>query len=169
MKTFAKLVFGSLGCVLVISAIGVMAPRAVYAVVATIIRDQDQPARHAFTTNCTSPTTTGDVTSCDTPAIPAGQEFVIETISINAESSSVNDVLTVALTTTTSGKDSFILLNPIFSGVVQNPFSDYSNAQPLRLYADPNTHIHCNFVTNETNPSPFFGACYFSGYLVSLP
>jgi len=67
MKVLAKLVFGTLGCVLLISGIAVMSPRAVRAVVATIIRDQDNPARHPFTTTCTGASTT-QVSTCNPPA-----------------------------------------------------------------------------------------------------
>jgi hypothetical protein len=164
MKTLAKIVFGTLGCVLVISAVGVMAPRAVYAVVATVIRDQDQPARHPFVTHCL----TGGEDRCSAPAIPTGQEFVIETISVFGAGKPEAAVLKIEIITTAGGGESRINLNPVFdSGEAQPSEADYSTAQPLRLYADPGSLVSC-FVETKVG-FPLNTECVFSGYLVSLP
>jgi hypothetical protein len=163
MKPLAKVAFGSLTCVLLISAIGVINPRAVHAVVATIIRDQDNPARHPFVTSCFFL----DAGICQTPAIPTGQEFVIETISVSGSGSPGNSVAIIGITTDTGGVGTTITLNPVFdSGIEQPILFDFSTAQPLRLYADPGTVVQCFVTTKQGFPS---AECLFSGYLVSLP
>jgi len=96
---------------LLISGIAILTPRAVYAVVATITRDQDNPARHPFTTKCGG--STGINFFCETPPIPAGQEVVIETISINGFNLPPGDFVYLGdVRTTVAGVTQFYFLNP---------------------------------------------------------
>ena len=143
-----------------------MAPRAVYAVVATIIRDQDQPAQHPFVTDCV----TSDQGFCNTPAIPTGQEFVIETISVSGSGTPGSSVarISIDISAADTGRvTTAIELNPVFdSGFGQPVASDFSTAQPLRLYADPGSILSCFFLTKQGSRQ---AECVFSGYLVSLP
>src|SRR5262252_5791927 len=133
MRLFGKVVLAILACVLLISGIAVLSPRAVYAVVATIIRDQDNPARHPFTTECTSNPDRGGSVSCNTPAIPAGQEVVIETISINGFGDSTNTVVVVEVDTSAGGVLRGYRLNPISDdGALQPNGAEYEGAQSLR-------------------------------------
>ena len=171
MKLLAKVAFGSLASVLLISGIAVMTPRAVQAVVATIIRDQDNPARHPLTKDCASDLTTGQIVVCTTSAIPAGQQFVIETISILASSDPSNFVLENSVEITTAGPTTSFSLNPIFDdGVGQPTEARYLGVQSLRLYADPGSTIQCIGATKGTNPSgQLFLDCTISGYFVTLP
>jgi hypothetical protein len=82
MKPLFRIILATLGCALLITAIGVLTPRAVYAQAnqdgrpATPIRDQDNPARHPFAAVCVG-SSTSQFVSCST-SVPAGQEVVIE-------------------------------------------------------------------------------------------
>ena len=104
MKVLAKLVFGTLGCVLLISGIAVMSPRAVHAVVATIIRDQDNPARHPFVTGCSATVADFTDSACFTPPTPAGQEVVIETVTFSGSGDRSNVVLAPQLVILSGGE-----------------------------------------------------------------
>ena len=166
MKVLVKLVFGTLGCVLLISGIAVLSPRAVHAVVATIIRDQDNPARHAFTTQCVIPNTTGAVGNCFTPVIPGGEEVVIETISYQIHGDPSNSTLVpfVDISGVPYG------FNPIFdAGIFRPTNSFYSGVISIRLYSDPGIPIICEIETQLGNPAGLGGECTFSGYFVTLP
>jgi hypothetical protein len=170
MKLLAKVV-GTLACVLVISGIAVISPRAVHAVVATIIRDQDNPARHPFTTKCFAPKTAIDRNTCETDAIPAGEEVVVETISFNGNGDPGNFVFVPDIITTAAGVAQLYDLNPIFdSDLTQPTAASYAGVQSVRLYADPGSVIKCEGITPNFNPS--FGltfSCAISGYFVTLP
>jgi len=170
MKVLAKLVFGTLGCVLLISGIAVISPRAVHAVVATIIRDQDNPARHPFTTTCTGASIT-QVSTCNPPAIPAGQEVVIETISFTGFGDSDKSVLVPTISTIAAGFFQTYFLTPISdTGAFQPTNADFSGVQSARLYADPGTLIECGGFTRGQNPSVGLTIeCKISGYFVTLP
>lgn len=164
MKVIAKkLALGVFTCALLVSGFAVLSPKAVYALVATIIRDQDNPARHPFVTSCVSEA--GINFECSTPAIPAGQEVVIETVSFNGFNVPAGvGVFFPAISTTAAGVRQFYALNPapIISGVFQEP-------QSLRFYADPGTVITCD---GSPDAGSLFGAeagCSISGYFVTLP
>jgi hypothetical protein len=174
MKILAKIAFGSLASVLLISGIAVVTPRAVLAVVATIIRDQDNPARHPFTTFCASPQTTFVANGCDVPAIPAGQEVVIETISFDGAADPRNAVMDplVDITPAAAGIIQHYSLNPIFdSGRAQPTQAVYQGLQSLRLYAGPGEIISCSGFTQNPNSSgiQFSVGCRMAGYFVTLP
>ena len=171
MKLLAKLVFGTLGCVLLISAIVIITPRAMYAAVARITRNQDNPARHPFTTGCTATPSNAFFSACDTPAIPAGQEVVIETISFNGNGDPGNIVLVPAVTTTAAGVQRLYFLNQLPDTTLGQPArAEYEGAQSLRLYAGPGTIIVCNGFTHNLNPTMGVSVgCTISGYFVALP
>jgi hypothetical protein len=173
MKLLAKLSFGTLAAVLLISGIAVLSPRAVHAVVATIIRDQDNPARHPFVEICTGPTTNSNAAArCSTNDLPAGQEFVIETVSISATGDPSNIVLAPTVFTTAGGRENVsYALNPISNnGLDQQVASQFTGTQLVRFYADPGTAITCEGVTPNVNVRVhFFFVCTFSGYFVTLP
>ena len=171
MKVLAKLVFGTLGCVLLISGIAVMSPRAVHAVVATIIRDQDNPARHPFATRCVATPTTSNFVSCDTPAIPAGLEVVIETITFGGIGDPSNIGIAPEVIVAEAGVSQPYALNVIPDSRFGQPFDlSYSGVQSLRLYADPGTGIECNGATPHPNISTTLTfVCTISGYFVTLP
>jgi len=169
MKALAKLVFGTLGCVLLISGIAVLSPQAVHAVVATIIRDQDNPARHPFTTSCNG-AFTGTLATCSTFPIPAGQEVVIETISFGASGDPGNSALEVSVTTTAASVGGFHIMPTIFDDNLGQPiFSSFAAVQSVRLYADPGSSIECAGLTKNKNLANIAFGCQISGYFVTLP
>jgi len=157
---------------LLISGIAVLSPRAVHAVVATIIRDQDNPARHPFTTSCLGFGTAASSNFCTTPAIPAGQEVVIETISFAADADPGNTVLIRHVTTVAAGVTTSLSLNPTLdSGFDQPGRASFEGTDSVRLYADPGSVIRCDGFTAKPNPSAFgfVLTCTISGYFVTLP
>jgi hypothetical protein len=172
MKLLAKLSFGTLAAVLLISGIAVLSPRAVHAVVATIIRDQDNPARHPFVALCFAPTSNSSAVARCSTDFPAGQEFVIETVSIVGTGDPSNIVLAPTVFTTAGGRHNVsYALNPISNnGIDQQVASQFTGTQLVRFYADPGTVISCEGITPGLNARVNFSFnCTFSGYLVSLP
>jgi hypothetical protein len=170
MRLLPKIAFGSLAAVLLISGIAVITPRAVQAVVATIIRDQDNPARHPFATKCTIENNHSNGAICDTPAIPAGEEVVVETISIDGLGDPGNFVLGVRVTTVVGGVSQDFRLNPIFDSEETQPsFATYHGNQSLRLYSDPGFPIEFFAETSASNSTGLSVIFTISGYFVTLP
>jgi len=147
------------------------APKAVRAAVAALVRDEDNPARHPFVTQCQAAFTTTRNTSCNTAPIPAGEEVVIETVSLLSLADPTNHALEAQVFTKTAGTSFDTYLNVITdSGTGQPTFATFQGGQSFRLYADPGTVIGCSAITNGPSPSQSFGLqCYFSGYYVTLP
>ncbi len=172
MKKLSKLAFVAFACVLVISAVAVLSPRSVHAVIATLVKDVDNPARHAFTTSC-SFASTGFSATCTTPAIPTGEEVVIETVGISAFADPSNTKIVVTISTTVNSVTSHWSFSAADNGKSQPVQSNFAENPQLRLYADPGTTIQFDVGTKGTNSTPggsdLEGTASISGYWVSLP
>jgi hypothetical protein len=105
MKTLNKVILCLGVAALILAAVASLAPKSVAAAIATLVRDQDNPARHTFQASCASngfPGPTGFiVASCSIP-VPAGQEYVITSATVSGTSSTFDPVL-VGITTTAGG------------------------------------------------------------------
>jgi hypothetical protein len=171
MKTRSTIILVATAVALSFAFTAIVTPKAVKAAIATLIRDQDNAARRPFTTKCVTEVSTNSGVSCDTPAIPAGEEVVIESISFAGAADPINTVLATVVSTTESGAlNLFVPNNILDSGMLQPSAASFRAGQVVRLYADPGTTINCAGLTQRTNPSTtlFFG-CSISGYSVSLP
>ena len=174
MKLLSRMIFVTVGCVSLITAAGVLTPRAVHAQDdqgnRVIIRDQDNPARHPFAASCVGTSTTQFVSCIMT--VPAGQRVVIETAVSRTAASPGNTVMEFAVQTTAAGTTNLYNLAVLQdSGLFQpGEAAFYGGAQSVHLYADPSTSIICQGITHGANPSPALGmTCTISGYYVTLP
>ena len=153
--------------------IAALAPKVTRGVVAAFIRDVDQAARHPFSTSCGNPNpaaTTEAFVDCSTPAIPAGEEVVIENVSILAIGEHTNFGAAASVAATEGSTVHSFYLNPMFDSDIAQPTSSViQGTQAVRFYADPGTSIDCRVTTTGANPSGFQVNCQFSGYYVSLP
>jgi hypothetical protein len=147
-----------------------LTPKAVKAAIATLIRDQDNPARRPFTISCSFQNPPGSQGGpCTTPTTPLGEEVVIETVSIQVTA----DPGITALTTIVSAKASGVFQDYYFAAAnipVTPALSLFRLTQSVRIYADPGSIIFFNSQTNATSPvNGVSGVAQFSGYSVSLP
>ena len=169
MKTRSTIILVAAAVALSFAFTAIVTPKAVKAAIATLIRDQDNAARHPFTTLCVSTSTTTISVSCDTPPIPAGEEVVIETVSFRGNADLNNPLLTASIDLQTGG------IRNAFSFIVPSSYSPpfapvYVATQSARFYVDPGSTISCQFTTPNNNPTfPLAAFCLFSGYSVSLP
>jgi hypothetical protein len=155
---------------LLLASFAAIAPKAVKAAIATLIRDQDNAARRPFTARCSAAVPGGLIVSCSTNAIPAGEEVVIESISFAATASQGNSVLIPEVNTVASGVSSFFLPPPMTdSGFDQPSNPHFQGGQSVRLYADPGSVISCTAATPHVNPTFLSLDCFIWGYSVSLP
>ena len=180
MKILQKIAFVAITCLLIIGTFAVIGPKAVSAVVATMIRDSDQPARSSFQasfqTNCTGTIGSINCTGISVPTVNgAGQPveaLVIETVSgLCGSSSGPNQI---AFTNFSDLKlDSFIGL---FSGISNTTSTDgqffteispdHNEAGfsvPTRLYAAAGSRLTALSLTG----TPACSEINVSGYLVT--
>src|SRR5215470_5015470 len=90
--------------VLFLASFAAMTPKAVKAAIATLVRDEDNAARRPFTISCSftnPPGTNGG--SCTIPSIPQGEEFVIETVSIQVTADPGMAAMTSIVSTRAAG------------------------------------------------------------------
>jgi hypothetical protein len=157
---------------LFVASFAAIAPKAVKAAIATLVRDQDNAARRPFSAQCFSTGSTGNSVNCSTPTIPAGEEVVIESISFQGFASASNSVLVPQVITFESGVQNTFNPNPMTdSGFFQPSAAFFQGGQTVRLYADPGSVITCAGVTRGANPVGvgLVVDCFFSGYSVTLP
>ena len=145
MKPRSRIIFVTVGCVSLITAAGVLTPRAAYPQdqdqpSRVIIRDQDNPARHPFAASCVGSSNTQFV-SC-IMSVPAGQRVVIETAVSRTAASPGNTVIEFAVESTAAGTDNLYNLAVLQdSGLFQpGEAAFYGGAQSVHLYADPSVH-----------------------------
>lgn len=150
------------------ASVDLISPKAVRAAVATLIRDQDNPARHPFTSFCFS-SGTSHLLSCSTPAIPAGEEVVVENVSLLGTGDPMNKALSVILTATTSGQPAAYFFDPVFDSGARPFVTTFARIQPLRIYADPGTTLDFSASTAGSNPGGFAIDFTVTGYSASLP
>jgi hypothetical protein len=142
-----------------IASFSLISPKAVKAAIATLIRDQDNPARHPFTANCF-----GGSVGCAVQ-MPAGVEVVIQTASVTVQTDLAGTAALVNIVTNIGGNTSsaqWVISNPFDRGPV-NLLSDVRN---LTLYADPNTLVQCSVVANSQISATVLTV---TGYYVTLP
>ena len=170
MKHAIKTVLATLaGAALVIASAVVLAPKAVHAVVATLIQDTDNPARHVWAASCneTNPASP-DVARCSI-VVPANEEVVIQNVSYNANGSIVSgSYFSFVLEYVTAGQPTFWQPLPL-APVPGLGGPGTQEARTTNLYADPSTTIQCVLEGNATGGSQVSGACYLTGYYVINP
>jgi hypothetical protein len=153
MKMRTAIVLVASGVVLSFAFTAIVTPRAVKAAIATLVRDQDNAARHAFNLSCA--TSTGNECSF---VVPANVEYVIQSVSLYAPQATTSAVF---LQTVVNGTflnfpfpSTFTRAN-VSIGVINGTF-----------YADPGTTF--NVVASDGMIGPFVEA-NVSGYYVTLP
>jgi len=132
-----------------------------------VTKDADNAARHPFTATCSANNlheTFGNDVSC-TVSVPAGVEYVIQTISISAGTGDAN-LATTVMNTTTGGVASAV---DYPSGLASGTTS-FTQNYATTLYADPGSTITIEVSSNNSlgNGTMTIHAT-IQGYFVSLP
>lgn len=161
-----------LGAVVVIAAlVAVVTPKAVHAVVATLVRDADNAAKHPFSASCNN-LGSGDEAQCVVTTVPAGQELVIQELTISVDTDSGYDVYEVA-SVTTGGVVVGHYLTMTDAGPCQFCVGStghlYTATHPTIFYADPGTAETVAVVRDAVTPDGMAMVATLSGYLVSVP
>jgi hypothetical protein len=136
-----------------------------------LMRDVDNPARHAFQLELDTLIPQGQQTSSNSFAIPAGKRLVIEYASGTMFSPPADARLSVHIQTIVNNTVVSHYVVPSLQGSFgQNAANFYVASQPMKLYADPGTSIT---LITDTLGAPSDGqsgaALVMSGYLVNVP
>jgi hypothetical protein len=172
MKQLSKLLYLAATCALIVATFAFVGPRTVHAIVATLVRDVDNPARHPFQSRCFSGPQDLDPGTCVVAVVPAGQELVIQGVSVQALINPGNILAVDArLDTIAAGAISGYTFGMQNLGPIANFFGghiEYTGFLPITVYADPGTSV--DVVVGQESTFTFVQTeVSVSGYLVSLP
>jgi len=170
-KTTFTMIFVASVCVTILASIAVVAPKAVRAAVATLIRDQDNAARHSWVGACTISSINNP--NCVVP-LSAGNEYVIQSVTLQlAYGSSFNSVVLSAFCTSGGAVNTFLSAN--VPAVSSGGYVFANQTVPVAAYCDPLGvsslgGVQGSIAPLAANPSLSSGAqIFFSGYYVTLP
>lgn len=179
MDRFKSCLFAAAGFVIVVGTMVLSGPATVPAaqpgavtVTNTVgVKDVDNAARHAFQQVTSATIPIGSFGACGSFTVPAGQQLVIEYVSVFATLDTADTLLSVAVETTVNGftTDHFVVpqkranVNPSLPTTII-----WLASQQTRLYADPGTTV---FGCGQRNDDTVSGniSVRVSGYLVSIP
>jgi hypothetical protein len=162
-RSTITLIFVVAACLVMLASIAVVAPKAVRAAVATLIRDQDNAGRHAFVDSCTFPGSGAGLLCA--MRLPSGAEFVIQNVSVQAGASGATGVV-AELTTTIDGNGPNTVLFQAIPLIVAGEAEQTYN---IVAYADPGTDVVCGLLGRPGSAIISNLTCTISGYYVTLP
>jgi hypothetical protein len=168
MKRYSMPLTVSLTCLMLVSLYAVVKPRAVQAVIATLVRDVDHPARHPFKVTCSSGSVGGNIIVCPLGIIPAGEEYVIQGVSIYVNNTPATGLPFAEFQATTGTDGNTILIPLTDQGSVNIGFRSTAGVLAMPVYADPGTAITCN-ATVPQGAMYLRANCAATGYWVSVP
>jgi hypothetical protein len=164
MKKTYSLILVAAACAVLLVSIAVVTPKAVRAAVATLIRDQDNAARHPFTffAECT-----GSINCNEFDGSTPGQEYVIQNVSVNGIGTGFTDVR-IEGTCQTGGQGSAFLfaLVPGLALLPSNLLVEQSFS--VTAYCDGSRPISVFPFFYGPNPDGLVQIT-ISGYYVTLP
>jgi hypothetical protein len=167
MKTFAKLGYLAAACALLVATFSIVGPRVVRAAIATLIRDADHPARHAFKLSCTSQTAFNNAGCALLASVPGGQEYVIQGVSVSVDTQP-QTAAAIADFEALTGSDFRSISVPLTDqGPLLPGIRTSRGVVGIPIYADPGSTVGC--IANSHAATNVSVTCVATGYWVSLP
>jgi hypothetical protein len=177
---FAKRLLMGVGAVVMVAALVVLAsPKTVRAVVATLIRDADNPGRATqVSANCNATTQNDFATSITCSpfyTVPAGDRLVIQQVDTTCFTPQGNSVVDTRLIVEPGNvsppgnpiSHNITLVNEGVDGEFVNAIS-LAGSQSVNYFADPGSTLAFSGFTGDTTGSTVC-TMQFSGYLISYP
>jgi hypothetical protein len=173
MQFAKKLLMGAGAVVLVAVLLMVGAPKTVRAVVATLIRDVDNPGRAALVyASCfvhSSPHVAADLGCAPDYTVPATDRLVIQQVEARCQTPLGDSTADTLFTVTTNGNAVSHFLTLLSQGTdVFTGAPDFGTNQAVTYYADPGSTLRFDTIITD---SAGFTSCSFqlNGYLISYP
>jgi hypothetical protein len=185
MKNLTKVLLVVVSAIVFVSTVGVLTPRVVRAVTATLVQNVDSPARNAWAASCTIDM--GDIAhgGCSISPLPQ-KEIVIQTISATLSSNVSTENIALTVNTVVGGNftawstqipKSALNIAPYSLGFSPPGTSSYFlSGNSTTLYVDPAIipptgtvgGIFAWINTPTPVPSRVNGSIYFVGYTVNV-
>lgn len=169
MKFMKQTVYmvGTLVAVAMIATL--VAPKSVHALVATLVRDVDNPARATIVSAvCLTARLGGGGTNCELYTVPSGQRLVIEQIEAICTTPTGTSVYTGALNFSAGGNYSSHWFALPSQGPTDIGGQRFVANQPVRYYVDPGSFVSFGEFSNDPTGNEDCEA-RVNGYLVSYP
>jgi hypothetical protein len=181
MKNLTKILLLVVSAIVVVSTAGVLTPRVVKAVTATLVQNVDSPARNAYLASCYIASGYSN-TSCAFTT-PAGKEVVIQTVSFTGATNVSITTLDLTVVTTINGQPAYWTVEIPKSALDSAPYvpgaplptisSYYLSGSSTTLYADPTAAPGFNNITVNINADHqgfdrVAGWVTLAGYAVNL-
>jgi hypothetical protein len=153
------------------------APKTLHAVVATLVRDVDNPARaNIVASSCfffSNPAESGDFTcplaiGGSTYTVPTGQRLVIQQVASECLTPPGANIYDTFLSTTEEGVEIRVPFVAVSEGVGIGGRAEFVLNQTVQYYADPGTTLTFNAGTTDSTGST---RCelWVNGYTLSYP
>ena len=166
----------ALGAIVMLAVVfALSAPKAVNALVATLVRNIDNPGRATLVTEscdaASSVNSNGDISCSPSYAVPAGARLVIQHVDEVCTTPKGNSMVFPSISLTSGGVSlahTFVLTNEGTNPATFGSGDVFVGNQAGPFYADPNSTFR--FDTSEYDTTGNTG-CHFqiSGYLISYP
>jgi hypothetical protein len=176
MKVVLRVGFGLGAIALFAMLFALSAPKSVSALVATLVRDTDNPGRATLVAASCGATSTGgsngDISCFPGYTVPAGNRFVIQHLETTCDTPKGNSLVFPTLSLTTGGNPIAHHLVLVNQGTDVLAFSVPSDGfvgnQAVTYYADPGTTLRFDIYVSDASGHT---GCQFqvSGYLISFP
>jgi hypothetical protein len=172
MQFAKRLLMGAGAVVLVAAVLIAAAPKTVQAVVATLIRDVDNPGRAPHVAvNCQANSTigaSGDLGCSPVYTVPASNLLVLQQVEAFCGTPPGNSLANTTFNIYTNGNPVRHNLTLVSEGPDFDTGVDFADNQTVTYYADPGSTIRFDSLTTDSTGST---SCFFqfSGYLISYP
>lgn len=173
MKKSITIVTVVCACALLFASIAVVTPKAVQAAIATLIRDQDNAARHPFSNSCSDLEGFATVSELNCSfQVPAGEEYVIQNVTINTYGEVTSNALIENIVTTVTAGNSVNSLYYVAPFTSEPSPDGIGSTSSLTAYADPGTtvEVEAKFSSSVVGTGGLnFLYANVQGYYVTLP
>lgn len=135
-----------------------------------VTRDSDSPARHANAAQCNGSNNGGNIAGCFFPAVPAGQELVIQgvTLAVRAPTGAAIDADFITVVNGVRTAHEIELKDGGPCSICGAAVDLFSGQFDFPIYADPGTTPEAN-MTYMAIGSPVSIHAAISGYFVTVP
>jgi hypothetical protein len=168
MRFVKSALMGTGALALAAMLLNLAAPKALHALVATLVQDIDNPARHVWAGQCVI-TTSLDSGSCSI-AVPSNEEVIVQNVSYSGSPTPpFTTPIAITLQYVSAGRLLFWQPPPMtpFNGIGGPEVDD---ARATTLYADPGSTITCGSAARSTGSGYSLSmTCNLNGYFVTNP
>jgi hypothetical protein len=165
MERFKKYFLLAVGLGLLGLVLAVLGTKPAHALIATLVQDVDNPARHPFYAQCFANFTGGNTAGCTVP-VPATQRLVVQYISARGIQNLGTKLIALDTSYASGGAGANSFTPFTDAGPFGDSAEDFVLSAPVTLYVDPNSIFFLE-VDASTATAGSFVAVSVSGYTIT--